>query len=185
MDYPIISTPSTTSSAVRHGIGLSPLSRPQANGYTPAHSQYAAQSSRYRSAAYAETRDLLTVAVAILYQTFRKKDLTELHKLSDVIKEFDACCSIAKICHIVVELALKKLMRHAQELAPGLEFEWDTKGFNHHDVMRVKGKQVGVGIDLDEPTVEEYGPSCPYLMLYGDISGKDKKWKPTRSYVSF
>ncbi|KAL0056492.1 hypothetical protein AAF712_016904, partial [Marasmius tenuissimus] len=34
------------------------------------------------------------------------------------------------------------------------------------------------------PTVSDYGPTKPYLLTYGETSGKDNKWKKPRSAVS-
>ncbi|KAK1225453.1 hypothetical protein PQX77_011602 [Marasmius sp. AFHP31] len=184
---PSSSTPSSGSSTTRPESTLNPLSRPRANGYTSEHQQYSTQLARFKSAAYAKGGDMITIQFSICYQVYGKKDLVELTKLSDVMKDVDAHLPIHAIRQVIVDLALKKLTQHEEELAgsgSGFWFAWKTDEFNIRDVTVVKTKQIGSGVDLDGPTVSEYGPDNPYLLTYGSVAGKDKKWKRPRGPVS-
>ncbi|KAL0056577.1 hypothetical protein AAF712_016818, partial [Marasmius tenuissimus] len=111
---------STSGRGSRSGTTLDPLSRPRANGYTPEHQQYSAQLSRFKSAAYAKSGDVITVQVSICYKPYGKKALVELSPLADVIKDMDAHSPIPVILQIIIDLALKKLEQHERELGgPG------------------------------------------------------------------
>ncbi|KAL0057722.1 hypothetical protein AAF712_015623 [Marasmius tenuissimus] len=137
-----------------------------------------------RRTAYAKSGDVVPVAFSIFYQTFGKKELSELPKLSDVIKDFDVHKSISDIRLVIIDLALKKLQRHEEDSAPGLWCQWNTNKFNIRDVTSVKANKIGAGVDLDGPVVAEYGPHWPYLMTYGKTSAKDKTWKPPKGVIS-
>ncbi|KAG7089712.1 hypothetical protein E1B28_011367 [Marasmius oreades] len=181
---PTIHVPSASSSQRPGQMKLNPLVRSRSNGYTTEHQLYEAENARYRQLAYAKGGDTLSVHISICYQSIGRKELTELPKLSDMFKDFDAHLSSHAIQKATIDHALVKLQVHQANLAPGFIFKWNTAEFNLRDISKQKIKQIGAGTDLDGLTVKIYGSDNPYLLTYGHRLEKgDKKWKPPKTPV--